>query len=238
MSAGGLVHHSEDMLGHSGQGDTLFIYFTSMKTNWGETGDERERFDFLATVQRENQNALLIRDRRNCWFHMGVDGCPGGAMELAAFLAGHSQRFSHTILSGSSMGGYAALLFGHLMRPDLAVAFSPQIRIGTEAARALSDPRFEEYYPAFETATPTPEFLHLDRVLSTSRERMIAFCGAEGWVDVQHLELLKDCPAVKRVYLPQASHHEVARYSQSSGVMQQFFDGSYLRTGELYLPAV
>ncbi|ASP55461.1 tetratricopeptide repeat protein [Sinorhizobium meliloti] len=92
----------------------------------------RNRTNFeMQTVLRDLRiNKLHIKDRTGqSWFHDGVEGIScdlqSTADALSSFVKGG--RFKRVTCIGASMGGYAALLFGALLKVDRAVAFSPQI---------------------------------------------------------------------------------------------------------------
>ena len=213
---------------------TLFVYFTSYQLDWKSNSDKL-RFDFLNTALRESQAALCLRDRQNLWYHNGIDGASGDIAAVVDLILSYARGRPGIICVGSSMGGYAALLFGHLVRAKLVVAIVPQIRLGSLMARELGETRFDERFVELERVTQTPEYLSLDRVLTaqTSMTRFVAICGREGWIDVQHIRLIEGIDNIEVVYFAGASHNEAALMCLKADFLRQFFDGSYLRTGRL-----
>jgi len=84
-------------------------------------------FEFFKLTRHLPVNKAYFRDLDQRWYHGGLRGVTGSIGETSEYLRGMMSgcRARRTVLFGSSMGGYAALLFGSLIRADAVHAFSP-----------------------------------------------------------------------------------------------------------------
>jgi len=107
-------------------------------------------FDFFGRTKKleaatgQRFNRILVRDPSNGWYHRGVPGLGAHVDEVAGTLRGliQSIRPSRVITIGQSMGGYAAILFGTLIRADRIVAFGPLSHLDPVEATRTGDLRF------------------------------------------------------------------------------------------------
>ena len=94
--------------------------------------DRPPTFSFLRAVGELHASAVFVRDPHRAWYHHGVPGLGGSIDAVAARLrrladAANARR---VITLGTSVGGYAAILFGRLIDADLAIAFAPPTFLG------------------------------------------------------------------------------------------------------------
>ena len=209
---------------------TLFIYFTSWQAE-GAGKDDPLRFDFINTAIRRKQNAVLVRDRANLWYHAGIDGIPGVVNDLAAYLKKVSSGFDRVVIIGSSMGGYAALLLGFLIQADVALGIVPQIRVGHIACEGMGETRFDPWFTELDARDPTCPSYRLDSFIpQDTSTKFVTIIGEDGWIDVQHVNLLGDRPDFHRVSIKGASHNEAALACLKTGILDPVMDGRYGRS--------
>jgi pimeloyl-ACP methyl ester carboxylesterase len=84
-------------------------------------------FEFFKLTRDLRVNKAYLRDLDQRWYHGGLRGVTGSIGETAHYLRRMMRacRPRRTVLFGSSMGGYAALLFGSLIGASAVHAFSP-----------------------------------------------------------------------------------------------------------------
>jgi acetyl esterase/lipase len=89
---------------------------------------------------------IFVRDLRRAWYHRGIDGLGNTVLDCAAALARLCCDLGarRVVTLGASMGGYAALLYGALIRADSVLAFSPQTSIDPAFRDACGDARWCE----------------------------------------------------------------------------------------------
>jgi hypothetical protein len=103
-------------------------------------------FEFFKITGRIRTKRMFVRDLRQAWYHEGVPGAGETITEMAESFA-HTigaHEFDRLVVTGISAGGYAALLFGTMLRADVVVAFSPQTVIDPEVMAAMDDHRYDD----------------------------------------------------------------------------------------------
>jgi hypothetical protein len=85
-------------------------------------------FEFMRSLDPFRINKVFIRDFRQCWYTNGIQGITESPAETIVYLRGLIDKYGkdRCLFLGNSAGGYAALLYGHLLGIDETHAFSPQ----------------------------------------------------------------------------------------------------------------
>jgi len=102
--------------------DIMLITFGS-----GWFGGRSVPFGLLKSTSELPVKKLYIRDLRFAWYHQGLPGVGESIREVALFLQKKikEQNVRRVVMTGGSMGGYAALLFGWLVEADQVHSFNP-----------------------------------------------------------------------------------------------------------------
>jgi len=95
--------------------------------------ETRPNFDFFGRLKKLEQNSgrhinkVLVRDSGNSWYHRHIDGLGAHPDETAESLRALIAAIapSKVITIGQSMGAYAAVMYGLLLRVDSVIAFGP-----------------------------------------------------------------------------------------------------------------
>jgi hypothetical protein len=92
--------------------------------------DTNPRFDWNI-LKRYETDVLLIKDVKMAWYLLGIDGISNNVDETVVFIRKYTYKYKKLMFFGSSMGGYAAILYGSLVNHnDKTInAFSPQVDI-------------------------------------------------------------------------------------------------------------
>lgn len=85
-------------------------------------------FEFRGIMSRYDFDKVFIRDLNQAWYHKGVDSQINSLSALIEQLEGliKEGNYDKVIFIGNSMGGYAAIMLGYLMKINHVIAFSPQ----------------------------------------------------------------------------------------------------------------
>jgi len=107
--------------------DTLSIGFAGFY-------DTNPRFDWNI-LKRFDTDILLIKDVKMAWYLLGLDGLSNDVMGTVTFIRKYTYKYKKLVFFGSSMGGYAAILYGSLVNHDNKIinAFGPQVNISPDA---------------------------------------------------------------------------------------------------------
>lgn len=97
----------------------VVIAFSSVNSNG---------FSFYKSLEKLPVSKIYVRDPFDTWFQRGISPEINTPDLLSAHLrsALRALRPRRVVTMGASMGGYAALLFGYLLRADSVFAMSPQ----------------------------------------------------------------------------------------------------------------
>jgi hypothetical protein len=181
-------------------------------------------FEFSNFTARFGVKRLFVRDLRQAWYHRGVPRHGARLKDVADYLgrliAEHDPQ--RVVMTGVSAGGYAALVFGTIMRADVVLAISPQTVIDPEVLAALDDHRWDAWAEALTAAHA------LDRDWADLREALPA-AGNSGTryevyfaesdpLDKLHAERLGGLPRVKLFRFGRGGHF-VVREMRASGAL-------------------
>lgn len=179
-------------------------------------------FDFINTIITNGCDGLLLRDRSNLWYQHGICGVQGGVQGIVALIRDVAANYDEVMTLGSSMGGYAALLFGHLVGASHAVAIVPQLRVGSIAARTIGDSRScNEWRDDFEFVdrhASDRSYLYLDQLPLSTSTRYRAYFGDQDPNDLKHIALAQQT-FIQTTVIHGTNHNEAARAMLRSGAL-------------------
>lgn len=150
-------------------------------------------------------SVLLVRDPADSWYNAGLPGVASTVDEIAARIAHEVDLLGATraVTIGSSMGGYAAILFGCKIGAERAVAFVPQ---------TLLDPELPFHAPPAELDLQEPD---LDPVIGVARQTKIdILVGRDNLVDVFHAQRVAAHPSVRVLGAPGGHSFATALYER------------------------
>ncbi|NJM20899.1 MAG: hypothetical protein HC836_32550 [Richelia sp. RM2_1_2] len=108
------------------------------------------QYDFVGRLKRVEQiaqrqlNKIFLKDSTNSWYHNGVQGLGESIDEVAQSLQAliESMQPSRIIAVGQSMGGYAAIAFGILLKVDTVISFGSLSCLDSRFAQLTQDTRW------------------------------------------------------------------------------------------------
>lgn len=196
--------------------DTLLVCFT---------GGGRELmmppFDFLVSIHGLVAKRILLRDFRRAFYHHGVEGHSHDIDSTRTFLDREIARSGATrvVMLGTSMGGYAALLYGLLCAAHEVHGFAPVTAL-TPALQGFDAPG----QPSWSSVLATLDGRYLDLAAcyraTTAVPRCYLHVGEGNADDVVHAERLRGCRGVHFNYRPTAEHN-IARYMLQRGELAE-----------------
>jgi hypothetical protein len=175
-------------------------------------------FDFFMTTKMLSYNRILVRDPYQLFYLRGVD--ENGFDHLLERLRAEIARIKArtVIFIGASAGGFASILFGHLLGADYIHAFAPRTHLKlTEMARELDYKSLINRFPMvmklnYRLSSQHRRFLDLKPLVAASEGKPIrtnlhacAYCP-----DAARVKYLKGCPNTK-IFLYPCNDHNVAK---------------------------
>ncbi len=127
--------------------DTLIIAFTGMAEKL--MGDS---FEFFAVTNTLNCNRILLKDPSKQIFLRGIGGEINSLKKLLRKLKADIEAINPKVVTiiGTSGGGFAAILYGHLLKANFVHAFGPVTYVNV--GRVLKNLRwktFKKHYKKF-----------------------------------------------------------------------------------------
>lgn len=208
-------------LDHISQKDVpLVLSFSGRLT--GERRLSWGHFEFLKSFYGKEYNLFFARDRAHRWYQEGSLGLGDTPQAVADAIATHLAPVarSRSIALGNSMGGYAAILFGLLLKLDKVVAFAPQTFIGAELRKQHHDDRWDDEISAI-AHMGYPDLLPL--VEATPNTRIAIYFSKDSALDRLHAERLAGCANVSLHWL-EGDDHNIARALKNIGMLGEVID--------------
>ncbi len=104
-------------------------------------------FEFKNFLQNNvDCHFIFVKDTNQCWYHKGAIGLGNNIESASHNLKSiiNTINYSKVLTIGGSMGGFAALLFGSLLKVDGIISFSPQTFIDKKNRRLNADNRWSK----------------------------------------------------------------------------------------------
>lgn len=168
---------------------------------------------------------MFVRDSRQAWYHRGIRGHGDTFMSLAESLGELLGRYEveRLVMTGISMGGYAALAFGTLLGADTVLALVPQTVVDMRTLAAMDDHRWDEQLGELDRAGDAdPRWLDLRSALPGARvadTRYEIYFAQRFRTDRLHAERMAGIDGV-RLYRFGHGGHALARALRDNGVME------------------
>lgn len=214
---------SMDLDGDSG---TLLIAFGGMA---GELG--MPPFEFFKATGGIPVKRLFVRDLHQAWYHRGIPGHGATIEDMAAALGAlvAASDVDRLVVAGNSAGGYAALLFGTLLRAEVALCFAPQTVLDLEILGEMGDHRWDDQIRALRSSGYLKErWIDLGNALqpaSTGQTSYQVYFDASFAFDRLHVERLAELPGIQ-LHSREGGEHDVARAMRESGELDRVLQGA------------
>jgi pimeloyl-ACP methyl ester carboxylesterase len=202
--------------------------------------DNQPRFDFFGRLKKVEAlsgrplGKLLVRDSSQLWYLNGIPGMADGIEATAAALARIVAQLkpSHVVTLGQSMGAYAAILYGALLKADKVIAFGPLSCFDRSLWKQMGDTRWQPqleqlmalgtdirpyhdlagWLPSLSDAAPSIDLLY------GAHPGLGALPHEATGLDVPHAMRLMGAPTV--TCLPAlSSGHAIVEHYRAQGVM-------------------
>ena len=179
-------------------------------------------FNFRRMTAGLKTKRLYVRDTANLWYHGEHRGIGRGVGALSNHLREviSAQDVSRVVTLGSSMDGYAAILFGALINADAVVAITPQTFLDRRSRIRYADTRsIPLKNRIYSCPSASPRYFNLGRFLRTN-----PYDGQihlhYGWdrLDVHHARQIASLPNVE-VTIHETHRHDLSRLLKRKGIL-------------------
>ncbi len=197
---------------HTTGSDTLVISFACYYEikNGNETPYD---WKFLKR-KRKDLDVLYIKDNQMAWYLKGVEGVSVDIESTLEFLKGFIDKYKKIVMIGSSMGGYASLLFGYLLNCGvIVVAFSPQVDLDN-SPNQWTKKAVDELE---DVPSSSKKFMSLQNVIDRPLKGVVYY-GKDHFCDGDQYNLLRKFIGGVGI---DTNDHAVARYMMNKQVLDK-----------------
>jgi hypothetical protein len=180
---------------------------------------------------------IILRDPSRLMFFQGIKGKYESFPELVEGLAAQIRKLGPKwlVVTGTSGGAHTALLLGHLLKADMATAFSPFPYIDKKTLRAQRDPALRVYAAIAnrldELPKETKRYYNLKDALAkwNGKTEYFVHVAREARWDRRRAEYLEGLPHLTVIRHPSNTHY-VAKKLGMSHMLHKCFDPEQRRT--------
>jgi len=183
-------------------------------------------FEFFNILRENNTDKAFVRDFLQMWYLNGVDDEISTFEKLKVQLESVIKGYEKVTFIGNSMGGYAAILFGVLLKVDKVVAFAPQTFIDAKNRFWRFDRRWRIQINKIHRTKLYMEYYDLKSFFNKiqinqeiKKTSIDIYYSTKHRLDRQHAEQLKNFKNVT-LYGYKDGGHEVIKTLKSSGELR------------------
>jgi hypothetical protein len=195
------------------------------------------RFEFFRFLSGLDVRRVFLRDHEQAWYQLGVRGVADtvdGLQEyLLELLGEHALR--HSIFTGGSMGGYAAMLLGSRLGVAEVHTFSAQTFISRVLRRYYRDFRWQKQINhAWASMSDRRSYQDIKAPLRrAARHNGVPLHLHVGSVarDLHHAQRIRRIRGVEIHHYPEITNHNVAGELNNTGQLRCLFDEAVRRAG-------
>jgi hypothetical protein len=212
--------------------DVLLVSFSGLKRNPAKLPG----FSLRGTLAGVPVRKLYLRDLDRAWFLRGLRGLTRNVDETATFLRAEAKSIGarRVVLTGYSLGGFAALLYGALIGADEVHAISPQTFISFWRRWRSGDHRWQRYVLPLHFGT-TRRYHDLRPLLEGSRTSGLhVHFARDSRLDALHAEHVRDLNGVVIHEHSEGSHRLVTELRESGklrAILERAVMGESLQRG-------
>ena len=190
------------------ESDTALVSF-------GAKGGGHAHFHFFKLLKPlPDLTKLLVRDPSGSWYNAGLPGVGDTLEEIAAAIERELRALSarRVITAGSSMGAYAAILFGCMLGAERAVALAPQ---------TILDPGLR-HAPPESVVLQAPDLAPIIAAAPKTKVDLVA--GWDDHLDVFNAHRVANLPSVRVLALPGYRHDFVEDLHRENRLVRLIVD--------------
>jgi pimeloyl-ACP methyl ester carboxylesterase len=206
--------------------EALMIVFGGIKLGLG-----MPPFEFFQLTRDVPTHKLFLRDLHQAWYHRGMTGVGGSIAEVTEFLKReiNATGAKRIAVFGNSMGGYAALLLGALIKAHVVHAFAPQTFLGPWQLASRGDFRWKrDIWRVYFSREPRTHWDLRKTVALSGTTQFHIHYGAENKLDAVHAQHLGDCSNVS-LHGHADSGHRVVKALRDSGELAKIIERALAR---------
>jgi hypothetical protein len=182
-------------------------------------------FEFFNSLNQFDCDKLFLRDLNQAWYQKGVDENINTISKLADFIRTKTlaKKYKKVILIGSSLGGYAAILFGTMLNVNTVIAFAPQSFIDKWRRFIYRDKRWlNPVKGVYNNPKKEKKYFDLKVFLKTLEydTEILVYYGSIHRLDSLHAKRLSEIKNIKLIPVEEGGHG-VVKTMRDSGELYE-----------------
>lgn len=151
-------------------------------------------FEFYNGLKGIECDKVFFRDLNQMWYQKGVDAEIDSISKITNKLKSiiESKKYKRVLFLGNSMGGYAAILFGLILKVDAVLAFAPQTFIDKKSRFLNKDRRWaEQLNNVHSNKRREEQFFNLKKWMKTNNNEnthIEIYVSSVDKLDVRHIK--------------------------------------------------
>jgi tetratricopeptide (TPR) repeat protein len=216
--------------------DILLITFGGISQGMGIPPYEFSRITSEFKIKK-----IFLRDCLQSWYQKGIKNVGNNIEQIVAYLKDflQKQQIRRVVITGNSAGGYAAILFGHLLEADVAIAFSPQTFLDRDNRSIFGDdrwqPQIDNLYKSINNEISS-KYLDLLNLWNNKpiKTKFYIYFGREHLLDAIHAARLQGCQNVT-LQAYDGSEHNIVKTLRDLGILKSILvDQLYQESAQIY----
>lgn len=207
------------------------IYYPNNEIVFRRSILEKNKFEWFTTRVPYAHKHIFIRDIHKQWYLTGVNSKIDSPDKLAVFLKTETEGYK-VITIGSSAGGFAAVLFGSLLKAQLILSFNGQFQIHSllKTSNESVDPIL------FRLNKANKSLIYFDtKFFSTDHSAIFYFYSNLSKIDRLQKEYIKDIKV--NIISFSTSHHGIPFLKCNLPVILKMTKGDLLKlSGAVFSP--
>lgn len=180
-------------------------------------------FEFYKLTSAFPTKKLYVRDPNQTWYHGELPEIGNGIPALVKYLNDiiRAQNCERVVFFGNSMGGYAAILLGWLLKVDRVIAFAPQTFINRGTRFWQRDGRWKtQIENTYRSASANAAYFDLKSLLEKSKRRaqIDIYFDIGDRLDRAHAFRLANVPQVT-LHDYNVGGHDLVKYLRNQGTL-------------------
>ena len=175
-------------------------------------------FEFFKITKGFDIDKIFIRDLEQSWYHKGMKGISNSIEDSAKYIKSviKENNYKKVVCLGNSMGGYAAIVIGHLIKADIVLSFSPQTFLDEKNRKKYKDNRWQEQIATLPKNIDE-KYLDLSKLQleANNKTKLNIYYSLSERIDVEHVNKIKKFKNVNLFSYEDGGHQLVQQLRKS-----------------------
>lgn len=163
------------------------------------------RYEWTKNKVPQARRHIFVRDIYKQWYFNGISETYPTIEKVFELLKTLTQGFESCMCIGCSAGGYAAVLFGCLLKAERILAFNPQFSL----AYILEDVAFSRVNPILwqhRHSAEMQQYIDLSPLLKKTSSTIYYFLSAHSEKDIFQSQIIREIHSVKVISFATSNH--------------------------------